>query len=384
MRILGVMTGTSCDGLDAACIDVDGEGWESLWSESIPYPPALRKRVLAVQKPGVAFPLRVWRELNRDLGDWYGNALVKMIKGKKLRPQVIANHGQTVGHFPAAQGKGFTVQLGDATRVAQQTGLTVVSNFRGGDMAAGGQGAPLVPLFHRILALHLAEGMAGIAIHNLGGISNTTYVGASDKIIAFDTGPANVWIDAAVEKVTAGKKKFDRDGKMAAAGMPDMKAVEALLKHPFFKLPPPKSTGRDDFPAEYFFSRTKARGNDLVATATAVTARSIAQAYERFVLAKGLPLPAIFFCGGGAKNKTLLTWVGELLGDTVIRNLSDSGFDAQYTEAQAFAVFGFMSLIGQPLGGTWTGVKAFGPPGQITPGENWPEVVRALTEAMQG
>lgn len=378
LRILGVMTGTSCDGLDAACIEISGSGWSPLWSSSCAYPRSLRERVLSLQKEKTRAPIQEWLALHSDLGNWYGTTLQKMIRKQKLRPDVIANHGQTLAHFPSMGKSSATLQLGDPTRIANLTGLTVVSHFRDGDIAAGGQGAPLVPLFHQLLAEHLGGPDEGISIHNIGGISNLTYIGpviqGERPVLAFDTGPGNIWIDAATEVATKGKQKIDRGGKIAASGQIDIAAVRRLLKHPYFALRAPKSTGRDDFPISAFLSRVRAKDASLVATATALTVESIGQAYEKEILKRGLPLSKIFFCGGGAKNPTLTGWISDRLPGVEVLSLEDSGLDPQLIEAQAFAYFGFLSLLGRPLGGDWTGARGFGPPGMITPGMNWAEV----------
>src|SRR6185295_12619776 len=245
---------------------------------SVPYPKPLRERVLGFQIPGADRSLEVLLKLHRDLGEWYGQSFARILKGKNRRADVIANHGQTVAHFPAPGGMGVTLQLGDPTRIARATGLTVAAHFRSGDMAAGGEGAPLLPLYHKLLAEHLDRTGRGLSIHNLGGISNLTYIaprGSKDQILAFDTGPANIWIDAATELATGGRKKFDDGGKIAMRGKIDIEGVRRALRHPYFRKPVPKSTGRDDFPFELLFSSTRARGADLVATATAVTVESI-------------------------------------------------------------------------------------------------------------
>ncbi|MBC7693404.1 MAG: anhydro-N-acetylmuramic acid kinase [Methylotenera sp.] len=381
LKILGVMTGTSCDGLDAACVRFDSEGWQPLWERTYEYPKKLRQEVLKLQKPGTKVTLKEMLQLNRDLGEWYGNVLAAMNKSAeaKSRPDVIANHGQTVGHFPDSQGKGTTLQLGDPTQIAYQTGLTVVSNFRNGDMAAGGQGAPLVPLFHQFLAPILGAEKGGVAIHNIGGISNTTYIGPKNLVLAFDTGPGNLWMDAAAEIASKGKLHMDIDGLLAAQGSVDEKSLLALLKHPYFKKQPPKSTGRDDFTVEWFLAHTKAKGADLVATATALTVESIARAYEAFVLKKRLPLKNVYICGGGARNPMLLLWLNDRLPQVKFSTLEDAGLEPQFIEAQAFALYGYLSLRGQPLGGSWTGAQGFGPPGHIIPGENWDHVLKAIT-----
>jgi anhydro-N-acetylmuramic acid kinase len=378
MKILGVMTGTSCDGLDCVCVEFEKNGsWKILWSDSAKYPSKLKDRVLHFQLPKQKRSVLEILKLNRDLGTWYGECLKKLIAGHGEKPEVIACHGQTVAHFPD---DAVTLQLGDPTRIAQITKLTVISQFRNGDMAADGQGAPLLPLFHKILVDQLTSQQnlpEGIAIHNLGGISNLTYLGPKGspfEVFAFDTGPANIWIDDAVLKVTRGKQSFDKNGALARKGKVDAQAVKRAMKHPFFKKAAPKSTGRDDFPFSYFQKLTRARGNDLVATATAITVESIARSYEETILENGLPLSAIFLAGGGAKNSLLLDWLSDRLPSVYIQPISELGFEDQSIESLGFAVFGFFSLMGQPLGGPWTGVDGFGPPGQITPGENWFEV----------
>ncbi len=392
LKILGIMTGTSCDGLDAACMEIHSDPksgsdtWKCLWSSTVSYPEKLRERVLKMQLPGAKITTHDLLALHRDLGSWYGSSAASMIRKAEpsRRPDLIANHGQTVAHFPAPRKLGTTLQLGDPTRIAEQTGLTVVSNFREGDMAAGGEGAPLAPRFHieiaRMLAGSSKRGRDGIAIHNLGGISNLTYVGGSKTqptVFAFDTGPANLWIDEAVARATRGKQTFDRGGMIAATGTMDLTAVERVLKLPYFKKGIPKSTGRDDFPFELLASRTRARGADLVATATAVTAASIADAYKRFVIKKHR-LSAIYFSGGGARNEMLMDSVAVLLPGVRVQSIAEVGLDETLIECQAFAILAYRTLRGEPLGGAWTGVRGWGPPAHIIPGENWERVREVL------
>jgi len=379
-KIAGVMTGTSCDGLDVACAEFSGDAWKPLWTKSAPYPAGLRKRVLAAQLPGAKLSLKEWGELHRDIGSWYGAALKKALHGAQS-VDAIGCHGQTVAHFPAPRRQGFTIQLGDATRIAHETGLTVISNFRDGDMAGGGEGAPLAPRFHRLLANSLRQKGDGVAIHNLGGIGNLSYFGPGGKVIAFDTGPANLWIDAAAELVTKGRAKFDRGGKLAARREPDRKAIDRILRNPFFEKQPPKSTGRDDFPFAKLLEVTAARDESLIATATFVTLESIAGAYEQFILRRGLPLKAIYFCGGGSKNNFLLGVLRKRMSGVKISTLEEVGYDSSYIEAQAFAYFGYLALLGKPLGGEWTGASERAPSAHITPGANWPGIVQKLARA---
>ena len=392
LRIVGVMTGTSCDGLDAACLSftptrANPGHWTFKWVKTAPYPSALRARVLKIQQPGTRVILPEWLDLQRDLGDWYGKTLKKLIPAGGA--DLIANHGQTVAHFPRGQNLGMTLQMGDATRIARATGLTVVSQFRDGDMAAGGQGAPLVPLFHQLLGQMISRQKGGIAIHNIGGISNFSYLHPDGRITAFDTGPGNVWIDAAAEIVTDGKAKMDRGGKLAAQGEVDTRALRKLLTHPYFAKNPPKSTGRDDFPFTQLVQEIALGGaankGRLVATATALTVESIARAYERWIIGKRLPLREIYVCGGGARNPTLMRGLAKRLPDIQVRDLGEARLaspatplDAQAIEAMAFAYFGFLAMHGQPVGGAWTGARGFAPPAHIVPGENWAALLRKL------
>lgn len=365
MNIAGIMTGTSCDGLDIACLQFHKKSWKQLWAKSAPYPAALRQRVLAVQLPGATLSLREYGQLHRDLGEWIGSAAAKFITGRRV--DTIACHGQTVAHFPAS---GFTIQLADPTRIARATGLTTISNFRDGDMAAGGEGAPLAPRFHRFLL----KNQSGVAIHNLGGISNLTYLGPGGLVLAFDTGPANLWIDAAAELVA--KKPFDRDGRLAASAAPDFQAVERILRRKFFSKAPPKSTGRDDFPFQALLEATRARDARLVATATAITVESIGRAYEKFILKRGHPLRAIQFAGGGARNRFLMHSLRRRLSAIEVTTLKND----KYIEAQAFAYFGFLALKGSALGGPWTGAAPNAPSAHIIPGKNWRRLVQKLSD----
>jgi anhydro-N-acetylmuramic acid kinase len=362
-------------------LEIDASGWAPAWEASVPYPRALRERVLTIQTPGAERGLETLLELDRDLGEWYGTTLAKILRSKRRPADVIANHGQTVAHHPAPDGMGVTLQLGDPTRIARATGLTVIAEFRKGDMAAGGEGAPLLPLFHKLLSAHLDRLGQGLSIHNLGGISNLTYIapkGSPQDVLAFDTGPANIWIDAAAELATAGRKKIDEDGKLAARGKIDIPGVRRALNHPYFKKQVPKSTGRDDFPFELLLAATRARGADLVATATAVTVESIGLAYEAWIIGKRRPLGAILLCGGGARNPVLVGWLQDRLSGVPVEPIESVGLSGKVIEAQGFALFGYLALNGKPLGGSWTGVKEFGPPAHIVPGKNWSAVLEKL------
>jgi anhydro-N-acetylmuramic acid kinase len=380
IKILGVMTGTSCDGLDASCIQFDPKNWKKNWkvvgTSSVPYPKSLRKRVLEFQKgktSGDRFLQAL--ELNRDLGNWYGSVLKKL--AKKYSADAIANHGQTVFHNPHI---GLTLQLGDPTRIANETGLTVISNFREGDLAAKGQGAPLAPLYHEFLLQKLGVNKRGTAIHNIGGISNLTYFKSEKEIIGFDTGPGNIWIDAAAEIATRGRSKMDMNGRLAKQGRVDHTALFKLMKHPFIRRGIPKSTGRDDFPTSLLLKTTKVKGEALVATATAFTAHSIAASYKKWIQQKRYPLRTVLVCGGGSKNEYLLSILRKLMPGIRVMPIDQLGIDGQQIESQAFAFFGLKTLLGHSLGGPWTNSsRRLGPPGHIVPGKNWSSILRKLS-----
>jgi anhydro-N-acetylmuramic acid kinase len=378
---MGMMTGTSCDAIDAVVVRFEKENFSLIRSGSLAYPRSLRERVLEFQAQGSAHDMATLLKLQKDLGVWYAKCAQRFLKTFACPVDVIGNHGQTVAHFP---GLG-TLQLGEPSWIAAATGKTVVSDFRSGDFAAGGQGAPLVPRFHVLLMRERSLLSEGCSIHNLGGISNLTYAHRTHRVLAWDTGPANLWIDAAVAMKSSGRMKFDRGGRLAAAGSVDLSRVEKLLRDPYFDLPPPKSTGRDHFRIEKLETiLDDLSPEDAAATATFATAMSIARAYKKQILERRLPLRRIFFCGGGANNPVLLGQIEDLLNpgrtQIIVDTTRSLGVDPQDMEAAAFAFLTRESLAGNALGGSWTGARAFGPPGKISPAENWPLLVQKLTQ----
>jgi anhydro-N-acetylmuramic acid kinase len=386
LLICGVMTGTSCDGIDFATIDFNEEGWTPIWEASREYPKNLRDRVLRIQNPGTKTTLKEVFELNRDLGIFYAEAVAKTLSAlePEEQPQVIALHGQTVGHFPSEK-PGFTVQLGDPSLIVQKTGLTVISHFREGDLTAGGQGAPLATPFHSLLADALDGVDTGVVVVNLGGIANFSYIGPKDQLIAADTGPACALIDRAVIEFTKGKKTFDEYGDYAREGKVHVPSLKKLLKHPYFKKKFPKTTGRDDFHWEYVKKNIdkKVKGKDLIATVSALTIESLFSGIKSAIIDKKLPLRSVYLAGGGSRNLFILEHLEELLAeyDVSVVSLDETEFSSQFIEAQAFSYLGFRTLLGMPVGGSYTGAKGFGAPGWITPGVNWSEVLERLPQA---
>ena len=249
---------------------------------------------------------------------------------------IIGYHGQTIWHRPREK---LTVQIGDGAQLARETGIPVVYDFRAADVAAGGQGAPLAPVFHRAIAA--AAGVERpVAFLNLGGVANVTYVGAGDELIAFDTGPGNGLLDDWVFDLTG--KTFDQDGKLAASGTPSVEMLMGLLGHPYFSLPPPKSLDRNAFSVASLAGLSDADG---AATLLRFTALSVARALRQL---PSLPR-AWYLSGGGAHNLELVRLLTEALPGMSIRALETLGFDGDATEAQAFAYLAVRAFDGMPL-----------------------------------
>ncbi len=354
-RVVGVMSGTSLDGIDCALCQcaADGLRLERTWSR--PMPKAMARRLHAIAS-GAATS---WEcgQAHHDLGRLYADVVEEGLG--KDRVDAIGLHGQTVFHRPDAR-RPATWQMGEAAWLAQRVGAPVVSNFRAADMAAGGEGAPLATLFHR--EAFSTKG-AWTAVQNLGGIGNVTWIDrtrASERILSFDTGPANVLLDLASSLASNGREAFDRDGRRAASGTIDERRLAGWLRHPFLRRKPPKSTGREMF-GEPFLARVLAEwpgalangGRDLLATLTAFTARGIAWSYRRHLPPPAHGSPArIILSGGGANNPVLVSAiraaVGEVLPGVPILLASDLGWPPHAVEPAAFAWLADRHLRGLP------------------------------------
>ena len=339
------MSGTSGDGVDATLIRV---GWregdtpavELIRHKHTPFLPALRDRILAA---GEGRPLSAAElaRLHADLGEAYAAAAVGVAQGDE--PIVIGVHGQTVAHLPAER---VTLQIGDAARVAMRAGTAVVADFRSADIAAGGQGAPLTPFADHVLFSHRAP----CAILNLGGIANVTLLPSPDvrSVIAFDTGPGNMVIDALAR---AGGRPFDEDGAAALRGRVDERALAAALAHPYFSRPTPKSAGREEFGepfARELLARVRDGGgslDDAVATATALTARSAASALQ-VATPSGVRLREVLVAGGGAANLALMGALREALRPMPLLPTDDAGVPVAAREAMAFALLALYRMHG--------------------------------------
>ena len=357
---IGLMSGTSVDGIDAALVRLQG-GTGRLTAKVLvhhqrPWPPSLRRRLLAVMAPATA-PTAEICELNMRTAREFAeaaNALLHKAGVKRSMIMAIGSHGQTICHLPPSQERkyGSTLQIGDPSVIATLTGITTVGNFRSADMAVAGQGAPLVPLIDKLL---LTDARRVRCIHNLGGIANVTYLpprGGSGEIIAFDTGPGNMLIDALISLISGGKRKFDRGGAMARTGHIHAPMLRKLTRIPYFQWPPPKSTGREVFGEPMAKALLKqyrnVNCNDLLATATELTAWSIAESYRRYL--PRVPQETVL-CGGGAENAFLVTRIQahlDVLGCHTVRNIAELGIINQAKESLAFAVLAALTLHNIP------------------------------------
>ena len=354
MRVIGLMSGTSMDGIDIALLETDGEeivrrGPSQAFAYSSQERALLRRAIEAAAKwPARAPAPEVISVAEAHVTDAHGAAIEQFMKAQALTPaqvDLIGFHGQTVLHQPDQR---RTVQLGNGHDLARRIGIDVVYDFRAADVAAGGEGAPFAPLYHRALAASLA-GDKPVAILNLGGVGNVTWLGADGTILAFDTGPANGLIDDWVSEHGAGH--YDEDGRIAASGNVNDDILAAMLDQPFFEVVPPKSLDRLDFSLEPVRGLSLADG---AATLTAFTAACVARACEHLASKPDHWIA----CGGGRKNPTLMRALQARLGATV-DTAEAVGWRGDDIEAEAFAYLAVRSRRGLPLSvpGT-TGVPA--------------------------
>jgi anhydro-N-acetylmuramic acid kinase len=344
LRAIGLMSGTSLDGIDAALIETDGETQIRPGpSVTVPYDDAFRGRLRSVLGESADTPQV--RAVEQELTLLHLQAIETLVDEHRLTGiDVVGFHGHTIFHRPSVR---RTRQIGDASELARRLGVTVVSDFRSADVAAGGQGAPFVPAYHRALA----EGQVlPLAVLNLGGVGNVTWIGAgADALLAFDTGPGNALIDDWALRHTG--RAVDRGGALAARGTVDTAAVAQFLAHPFFAAPPPKSLDRDDFVnlVPHHLS-----AEDGAATLTRITAACVARARDH------LPVPPVrwLVTGGGRHNPVLMAALAQELG-VPVEPVGQVGWDGDALEAQAFGYLAVRSLRGLPLSypGT-TGVPA--------------------------
>lgn len=358
--VVGLMSGTSVDGIDAALCRVEGHRdelrAEVLAWESFQYPDEIRELIFRQFRPSSSSVDEICY-LDFAIGELYAEATLALLKRTGNPPEevdLIGTAGQTVWHDPTTMNRPVrpdwsdrvietrsTLAIGQGGVVAERTGIPTISNLRVRDVAAGGHGAPLIAYADWLL---LTDPDKGRCVQNIGGIANVTFLPAAaalEQVIAFDTGPGNMVIDALAETATGGRQKFDRDGEIAASGKIDVSLLHSLLADPYFELEPPKTTGRERF-GSHFAARILAAGarlpiEDVVATATALTAKSIAYSYRQFVLPLG-EIDEVIVGGGGAENPVLMSMLEAELPDMNLLRHEDIGIDSQVKEALAIAV----------------------------------------------
>ncbi|HXT85745.1 MAG TPA: anhydro-N-acetylmuramic acid kinase [Verrucomicrobiae bacterium] len=360
--VLGLMSGTSADGIDVALVRITEPQRRRIQSfpraqllsfAAFPYPPAVREAILRLANGASTFTREI-SQLNFRLGELFADAVLRACKTFRITPRRIAligSHGQTIYHQGAPTSFlgakiASTLQIAEPSIIVERTGITTVADFRPADMASGGQGAPLVPFVDYILYRDARIGRIAL---NIGGIANITVIPARAlprDVIAFDTGPGNMIVDALAAHFTRGRLRFDRDSQLARRGHLQPEFLNELLAHPFLRKSPPKTAGREEFGAEYaagliaLAKRRRISPNDLIHAATAFTAASIARAIQDFVFPR-TRASELIIAGGGARNPLLVAYLAALLPSLKILPADAFGIPADAKEAFAFAVLAY-------------------------------------------
>jgi anhydro-N-acetylmuramic acid kinase len=355
---IGLISGTSLDGIDVAVCRIDGHAQDAtidlLAFDTVAYPDAVRAELLRLYDEQENAVARVCA-LNVVVGKAFADAARTVLDGAGIDGdlvEVIGSHGQTIWHQPEADPDNAlvvpsTLQIGEASVIAAKVGAPVISDFRVADMAAGGQGAPLAPYLDWAI---FSDSKLNRCVQNIGGIGNVTWVPAGGKleeVIAFDTGPGNMLMDALVTRLTNGEMTYDRNGEIGASGKVDYDLLAELMRDPYLDEQPPKSTGREYYGTEMVeeILALHTLSPDLIATATAFTAHSIADQYGRFL--PGQP-DEVYVNGGGARNPLLMRMLADALDGPTVRTTDELGVNADAKEAMAFALMAHDSLAGRP------------------------------------
>jgi len=351
--VVGLLSGTSADGVDAVLVRIDGCGLksrvETLAFSTLPYSDKMREAVLAIGRGSVGDLCR----MNFVLGERFAEAALRVIRQAGFEPSqidLIGSHGQTVFHVPRSPGEtASTLQIGEPDVIAERVGVPVVADFRTRDIASGGEGAPLSAYVDYLL---FHKESTPRALLNLGGIGNVTVVTERvEEVFAFDTGPANMPLDETVRIMTLGKQHYDKDGRQAAKGRIDENLLQRLLEHPYFELPAPKTTGRETFGFDFVMPLLQHKGNnraiDVLATLTAFVAHSIKRAFDELVAPRA-EITAILVSGGGVHNLTLMSHLRRLFGRQPIMPVEEFGYDSDAKEALLFALLANDTIHGVP------------------------------------
>lgn len=351
LTVIGMMSGTSLDGIDACLVEIDENfGFKILNSHSLVYPEQVREKLLMTANNNASTKEVCY--LDFVVGKLFAQCANELVSKSGLMSSqidLISSHGQTVYHMPVEETIGgisssSTLQIGNISVISELTGIKTVGDFRSKDMAAGGQGAPLVPFADELIF----KKDISRAIQNIGGISNVTILSNECETFAFDTGVGNMLIDFYIQRFF--DKPFDKDGEIALSGNIDEVWLEELLKESYYKKLPPKSTGRELFNSEYalrILDNAPADKRDLISTITALTTRTIANAYKSFVFPK-TKITELVLGGGGAYNKAILRFLEKEMPSIRIRTHKDFGIDDKLKEALAFAMLGVCTIRGIP------------------------------------
>jgi anhydro-N-acetylmuramic acid kinase len=390
MRVIGLMSGTSADAIDAIVCEITGQPphleTKIIGGLTYPFPNQFQANIIEAFRPEKGNASKLCA-LNAMLGELFAEAALEIISQCGYLPEeidLIGSHGQTFWHAIGSDGRAeATLQLGEASLIAERTGITTISNFRPRDIAVGGQGAPLTSYIDWLLLRHPSHWRA---VQNIGGIGNVTFLPPlADTVsqpIAFDTGPGNALIDSAIDVLSKGRLAYDTNGQMAASGQVDKAWLSELMMHPYLAQKPPKTTGRELFSpamAEKAVAQARTRGltdSDIMATLTAFTAATISDAYKRFAPA---PISEMIIGGGGRRNLALRTWLETMLPNVAIKNHEDIGLDSDNKEALVFAVLAHETWHARP--GNLPSLTGAAKPvvlGQITPGNNYLPLLRKL------
>lgn len=361
-KVIGLMSGTSVDGVDTALVEIRGHGLETqielLAFHSHPFEAEVRDRIFNLFQPETSSVDELC-QLNFLIGEIFAKAALSVIRDTQLEVgeiDLIGSHGQTVYHLPPQIGAEYvpsTLQLGEPAVIAYRTGVPTIANFRVADLAAGGQGAPLVPYVDFLL---FREADRTVALQNIGGISNVTLIPAGaigSDVLASDTGPGNMIIDSVMEILTDGEEKYDNAGQFAAQGSVSESLLGEWLQHPFISTHPPKTTGREAFGRQFAHQAIKQAQDqnvgqaDLVATLTSFTAETIFDYYRRFLFPHH-SVDGIYISGGGVHNLTLMEQLKELFQPIPLLPIDSIGFSSDAKEAIAFAVLANEAVHGHP------------------------------------
>ena len=347
MKIIGMISGTSFDGIDVTCCEFSQHGdvieVKQVGFSSFEYPADLHQLIADSMPPQLVDMERVC-VLDTLIGQAFSKAAQSAMSEFLFEPDLIVSHGQTLFHWIDINHKAKgTLQLGEAAWIAEETGVQVLSNIRTRDVAAGGHGAPLVSILDQLLLGHSAKPEGAL---NLGGISNITIAGKSMAPMAYDIGPANGLLDAAISAYSQGKTAFDEDGRLAAAGIVDSELLESFLAEPYYSLPAPKSTGKELFHLPYLIAHAGPvlswRIENLMATLLELTIESVAREVEKYSLSK------LYVAGGGSANPVMMKRLRERLTNCEVFSIAQLGIDPRAKESVTFALIGYLTLHGLP------------------------------------